>query len=158
IALLFVRHAKPAILAQTDFMDEVDRADASQSGPSDPEAFAAALERLGPTFVKFGQLLSTRGDLLPAPYLLALERLQDDVEPVPFQEIRDTLERDLKVRITKAFAHFDERPLASASIGQVHRARLADGREVVVKVQRPRIRPEILADLEALAEIAEYAE
>lgn len=158
IAMLFVRHAKPAILAQTDFLAEVDETEAGAAPSKDPEAFAAALEKMGPTFVKFGQLLSTRGDLLPASYLLALERLQDDVEPVPFPEVRETLERDLKVRISKAFASFEERPLASASIGQAHRARMADGREVVVKVQRPHIRAAILADLEALQQIAEYAE
>lgn len=122
--------------------------------PGEAEQLAKDLEALGPTFVKLGQLLSTRADLLPPAYLEALARLQDRVEPVEYALIEETVESQLGVRISKAFIRFDPEPLASASLGQVHRAELRDGREVAVKVQRPGIRQRILEDLEALAELA----
>src|SRR3569833_1432187 len=101
------------------------------------KAFADDIQSLGPAFVKIGQALSTRPDLLPRAYLDSLERLQDDLEPVPFDEIRATIEHELKVRLSHAFESFEETPLAAASLAQVHAATLRDGREVVVKVQRP---------------------
>src|SRR5689334_4877700 len=123
-----------------------------------PEAkdLAADLEALGPTFVKLGQLLSTRPDLLPRPYLAALARLQDRVEPFTFDEVERIVTSELGVRTSKAFAHFEPVPLAAASLGQVHRATLRDGRAVVVKVQRPDIRERMLEDFEALEDIAEF--
>ncbi len=124
----------------------------------EPEALAADLEKLGPTFVKLGQLLSTRGDLLPPAYLEALTRLQDDVEPFPFVEVQQTIERELGVRLSKAFSSFDEVPVAAASLGQVHRAALRDGHVVAVKVQRPNIVDQIKIDLEALEEVAAFLE
>lgn len=124
--------------------------------PGDPEQLARDLEALGPTYVKLGQLLSTRPDLLPQPYLDALTRLQDDVAPFPFEEVEATVQEELGVRLSKAFASFDPEPLAAASLGQVHRATLRDGRPVVVKVQRPGIRPLILEDLEAIGEVAGF--
>ena len=120
------------------------------------EELAADLEKLGPTFIKLGQLLSTRADLLPAPYLEALTRLQDQVEPFPYEEVDRIVSEELGVRISKAFASFDTKPIAAASLAQVHRARLRRGVEVVVKVQRPEIRQQIVDDLEALEEIAEF--
>jgi ubiquinone biosynthesis protein len=119
---------------------------------------AKDLEKLGPTFVKLGQVLSTRADLLPPSYLDALSRLQDDIEPVPLAEVQKTIEDDLNVRISKAFLTFDEEPLASASLGQVHRATLRDGRPVAVKVQRPGILDQVLADLTVLDEIAAFVD
>ena len=125
-----------------------------------PEAQALAddVERLGPTFIKLGQLLSTRPDIVPAAYAESLARLQDDVEPVPFPEIEKILAEDLGEGLTTAFSWIDARPLAAASIGQVHRATLADGREVALKVQRPGIRGRVLGDLDALAEVAAFLE
>jgi len=126
--------------------------------PATADALARDLESLGPTFVKLGQLLSTRADLLPPAYLEALSRLQDSVEPVPFDQIKQVVEAELGIRLSKAFSTFDERPMAAASLGQVHRAVLRDGREVAVKVQRPNIRERVLKDLDALDEVAAMLE
>ena len=131
------------------------------SGEEDAQAatrFTADLEKLGPTFVKLGQLLSTRADLLPPVYLEALGRLQDKVAPVSVADVYQTIEEDLQVKVSKAFSWFDEAPLASASLGQVHRATLRDGRDVVVKVQRPGIPEQVKNDLAALDEIAAFAD
>jgi ubiquinone biosynthesis protein len=114
------------------------------------------LERLGPTFIKLGQLLSTRADLLPPTYLEALARLQDKVGPIPFSEVERIVESELGARLSKAFARFESQPVASASLGQVHRAEMRDGREVVVKVQRPNIREQMVEDFDALEEIAGF--
>lgn len=118
------------------------------------EAFAKALKELGPTYVKFGQLLSTRPDIVPREYIDALEQLQDAVEPFSYAEVEKTIEEELGVRISKAFQSFDSTPLAAASLGQAHKAVLRDGREVVVKVQRPNVREQVKHDLEVFAEIA----
>lgn len=120
-----------------------------------PEAFVDDLEALGPTFIKLGQALSTRPDMVPAPYLVALERMQDDVDPLPFDTIREAVQDGLGVRLNKLFQTFDEKPLGSASLAQVHRATLRDGREVAVKVQRPDIVERIRADLESLSRFAD---
>lgn len=125
-----------------------------ENGP-DPAELAADLEKLGPTFVKFGQLLSARTDLLPQPYLDALRRLQDKVEPFPYAEVEAIVQEELGVRISKAFSSFEREPAAAASLGQVHRAALRDGRPVAVKIQRPGIREQIHDDLEAFREIAQ---
>ncbi|MEO5754363.1 MAG: AarF/ABC1/UbiB kinase family protein, partial [Chthoniobacterales bacterium] len=117
---------------------------------------ASDLEKLGPTFVKLGQLLSTRVELLPAAYLEALARLQDKVEPFSFAEVEKIVSEEIGVRISKAFAEFESEPMAAASLGQVHRATLRDGRPVAVKVQRPHIREQMVEDLEALDEIASF--
>lgn len=119
------------------------------------EELAADLERLGPTYVKLGQLLSTRGDLFPQAVVDALSRLQDRVEPISLEEVRRVVEAELGCRVSKAFLDFEERPLASASLGQVHRARMRDGRQVVVKAQRPGVRERILEDVDALRGVAE---
>jgi predicted unusual protein kinase regulating ubiquinone biosynthesis (AarF/ABC1/UbiB family) len=119
-------------------------------------ALAADLEKLGPTFIKLGQLLSTRNDLLPAEYVDALARLQDKVAPFPFEEAERILAAELNIRVSKAFREVDPNPLASASLGQVHHAVMRDGRHVAVKVQRPGIGERIEKDLEALDDIAEF--
>src|SRR5690606_14441677 len=123
-----------------------------------PEQFVCDLEALGPTFVKIGQALSTRPDMVPPAYLEALERMQDDVAPIPFPQVREVLEESLGVRINKPFIEFDEAPLGCASLAQVHRAVLRDGREVAVKVQRPGIAPQIRGDLDALRSLARRAD
>ena len=123
-----------------------------------PAEFARDLEALGPTFIKIGQALSTRPDMVPAPYLAALEHMQDDVGPVPYEAIRGVVEEELGVRINRAFATFDETPLGSASLAQVHRATLRDGRAVAVKVQRPGVAESVRQDLEALSRLAGHAD
>ena len=124
--------------------------------PPEAEQLASDLESLGPTFIKLGQLLSTRVDLLPPAYTEALSRLQDDVEPITCEEVEQVFCDELGVDTRTAFASFEREPLASASLGQVHRAELRSGRSVVVKVQRPGIRERIKDDMEALAELATW--
>lgn len=124
--------------------------------PPKAEEFANDLEKLGPTFIKLGQLLSTRGDLLPEPYLDALTRLQDHIEPFSFEEVDRIVSGELGVRISKIFPEFKTEPEAAASLAQVHRATLRSGRAVVVKIQRPGVREQIVNDLEALEEAAEF--
>src|SRR5258706_11300978 len=114
------------------------------------EELASDLEKLGPTFIKLGQLLSTRGDLLPEPYLEALARLQDQIEPFAFAEVEQIVSSEFGCRISKLLAEFDREPAAAASLAQVHRARMRDGRLVVGKIQRPGVRAIIVKDREAL--------
>lgn len=122
-----------------------------------PEELVADLKKMGPTYVKLGQLLSTRPDLLPDHYLKALAELQDDVETIPFEEVEKIFEEEIGVKINKAFELFDPQPLASASIGQVHRALLPSMRPVAVKIQRPGVRKKFIEDLDSLKEMADMA-
>jgi predicted unusual protein kinase regulating ubiquinone biosynthesis (AarF/ABC1/UbiB family) len=156
IALLIARYGRPGLLKEAGLDDVVEDGvrdpDLSRSG----EALAADLERLGPTFIKLGQVLSVRPDLLPQEYADKLARLQDDVAPFPFEEVERIVNSELGLRMSKAFAEFEATPIAAASLGQVHRARLRDGRRVAVKVQRPGIHETIADDLDALEEIADW--
>jgi ubiquinone biosynthesis protein len=115
------------------------------------------LDELGPTFVKFGQLLSTRPDIVPPDIIAELRSLQDDVRPFPFADIERTIREELGQPIERLFTAFDEAPLAAASIGQVHRATLPNGRDVVVKVQRPNAPRQIEADLALMYQAARLA-
>lgn len=122
------------------------------------ERIRRTLEDLGPIFVKFGQMLSTRRDLLPDDIALELARLQDRVPPFPSAQARAAIEANLEQPIAQIFAEFSDKPLASASIAQVHAARLFDGRSVVVKVVRPGILKTIRADLDVMHLIAFLAD
>jgi ubiquinone biosynthesis protein len=117
--------------------------------------FAVDIERMGPTFIKLGQLLSTRPDIVPPAYARALARLQDRCEPLPYTEIDKVLKEELGIDPTQAFL-IEKEPLATASMSQVHRARMRDGRELALKVQRPGLREQVLKDLDALAGIARF--
>ena len=128
----------------------------SPSGHALPEQLADDLEAMGPTYVKLGQVLAGRPDLLPDAYLKALARLQDKVKPFPYADVEEVVMTELGVRISKAFSRFDIEPVAAASLGQVHRAALRDGRAVVVKVQRPNIRKQIAEDFDVLEQIAAF--
>jgi ubiquinone biosynthesis protein len=158
VARLLVKYGNPGA-GQVD-----DSLPGDLAPPADAESAALGaelakdLEALGPTFIKLGQLLSSRGTLIPPGYADALERLQDSVEPFPFEDVERIVTEELGIRISKGFDTFDPTPLASASLGQVHRARLRGGRDVVVKVQRPNIRQRITEDLEAFDEMARMLE
>jgi len=120
--------------------------------------FRLALEELGPTFIKFGQILSTRPDLLPPTYIAELSKLQDTVPPVPWEMIREVLIRELGREPEQVFTTIDPQAMAAASLAQVHAATLPDGHEVVVKVQRPGITSVIDTDLKILSTLAVRAQ
>jgi ubiquinone biosynthesis protein len=158
IAFLFIKYGSKDLARQFGFdhEKEADEPKNDEDQPSTPEQLANDLEKMGPTFIKLGQMLSTRPDLLPEPYIKALIRLQDKVQPFPFEDAEKIITRELGIRISKAFSYFDKEPVAAASLGQAHRAALRNGREVVVKVQRPGIREQIAEDFEVLEEIASF--
>jgi predicted unusual protein kinase regulating ubiquinone biosynthesis (AarF/ABC1/UbiB family) len=124
--------------------------------PDRAAAFRKRLVELGPAYIKLGQVLSTRPDLLPPTYIDELEQLQDGVEPVPTIDVVNIIEEELGGRLSKLFATFAEEPLGSASLGQVHAAELRDGRPVVVKVQRPHIRNQLADDVAFFHELAQF--
>jgi ubiquinone biosynthesis protein len=157
VVALLIKYGRSDLVQKND-LDLIDGHGEALATTAEPKAeeLAADLEKLGPTFIKLGQLLSTRGDLLPEPYLEALARLQDQIEPFSFDEVEQIVSSELGGRISKLFAEFDREPTAAASLAQVHRARMRDGRMVVVKVQRPGVRETIVKDLEALEEITEF--
>jgi len=113
-----------------------------------------ALEELGPTFLKMGQILSTRPDLLPGEFMREFSKLQDDVPSFPYSEVEAVVKKELHKPVEQVFSSFDEYPLAAASIGQVHQAKMVDGTNVVVKVQRPGIHRTIEVDLEIMMHLA----
>jgi ubiquinone biosynthesis protein len=125
---------------------------------SRPQRLRMALEELGPTYIKLGQVLSTRPDLIPIEFTAELSRLQDSVPSFAFDEAEAILQRELGAPSAVVFDRFDREPAASASIGQVHRARLKNGEEVAVKIQRPGIRALIEVDLEIMLHLATLAE
>jgi len=137
--------------------DAMEEEDEDHKFDQSPEELVEDLKEMGPTYIKLGQLLSTRPDLLPDDYLDALAKLQDNVSPVPFEDVKEIIEKELGTKISKAFDSFDEKPLASASIGQVHRAELHSGRPVAVKIQRPGIAKQFMEDLDTLDELTALA-
>ncbi|HSP11135.1 MAG TPA: AarF/UbiB family protein, partial [Salegentibacter sp.] len=138
-------------------LDEPEDEERQTDYDQTPEELVEDLKNMGPTYIKMGQLLSTRPDLLPDNYLKALATLQDDVPPIPYKDVHRIVEEEIGTRISKAFETFNEEPLASASIGQVHKATLRSGKAVAVKIQRPGIRKKFLEDLDTLEELAGMA-
>ena len=158
VAKLLIKYGRPDHLRAAEAVPDDGEPPPDGDEMERGESLARDLEALGPTFIKLGQLLSSRTALIPPGYAGALERLQDSVEPFPFADVERIVTEELGVRISKAFESFAVEPVASASLGQVHRARLRGGREVVVKVQRPDIRQRITDDLDAFAEMARLLE
>jgi predicted unusual protein kinase regulating ubiquinone biosynthesis (AarF/ABC1/UbiB family) len=156
IARLLLKHGRMDLVRHAGLEDALDPSVSADdvATAADAEELASDLEAMGPTFIKLGQLLSTRADLLPPVYLRALARLQDDVEPFSFADVERIVTDELGVRISNAFQEFESTPIASASLGQVHRAVTRDGRPVAVKVQRPGIREQIIEDMDVIDEIA----
>jgi ubiquinone biosynthesis protein len=141
----------------TDLFPWVNR-DGSAETPSDRgRRLREMLDELGPTFVKFGQLLSTRPDIVPPDIVVELQKLQDDVRPIPFADVERVIREELGVTIEQAFLEFDEQPTAAASIGQVHHALLPNGERVAVKVQRPNAPRQIESDIALLFQAARLA-
>jgi ubiquinone biosynthesis protein len=164
LAVLLTRYGLKDFYIQTETPLHAALEETAEEKPLEPDvaaraaAFVAALKDMGPTYVKFGQVLSTRHDIVPREYLEALEALQNEVEPFPYEEVVRIVESELGTKITNAFDTFDTSPIAAASLAQVHRATMRDGRDVAVKVQRPDIRGTIEEDLQVFAEIAQFLE
>jgi ubiquinone biosynthesis protein len=165
IAQVFMTHGFGWVVAQLRLRRELqvehegeESGRAALTSPDTGKRLVKALTTLGPTWVKFGQILSTRPDVIPAPIIVELQTLQDDVESVSFADMDSQLERNLGKDWRSKFEHFTEQPLASASIGQVHEAVLKDGTRVVLKIQRPGIRPKIESDVNILHAAAGYLE
>jgi ubiquinone biosynthesis protein len=154
IVTLLWKYGRSDLVERLKTDEEFGRPEAAQNGEISPAQLADDLEAMGPTYVKLGQVLAGRPDLLPDSYRKALARLQDHVKPFPYEDVERIVEEELGVRISKAFSRFDREPIAAASLGQVHTAALRDGRMVVVKIQRPNIRPEVARDFEVLEQIA----
>ncbi len=154
-----------AFLAQMGMSDRLNiprwwrrRRDMPGDAMTNPRRLRRALEDLGPTFIKFGQILSTRSDIMPPRYLEELSFLQDEVPPVPWDQARQVVETELGAPVEDLFAQVDPVPIASASLAQVHVARLVGGEEVVVKIQRPNIEKTVNLDLDIIYDLARTAQ
>lgn len=164
LARLLIKYGRSDLVSASG-LDEflVDEGATSSDGQAPPatslaEELTVDLERMGPTYVKLGQLMSTRYDLLPAAYTDALQRLQNDVEAFPFEQAKEIIETDLGAQLRHLFESIDETPIGSASLGQVHRARTRSGKDVVVKVLRPGIRETVRDDMATLSQLADFAD
>ena len=165
IASILVRHGLGDVIRRLGIAGVLERAgkalhiETHDLATKSPEEHAReALEELGPTWIKVGQILAGRSDLLPPEWIEELSRLHERATPVPFEEIREQLVEDLGAEPGDVFAEFDEAPLAAASIAQIHRAKLKDGTEVVLKIRRPGIDKSVAADMRLFARVAELAE
>lgn len=136
----------------------LNKKDIEEDRLSFPKRLVLMFEELGPTFIKLGQILSTRPDILPSEYIEELEKLQDDVESVDFKKIKSEIEEQLGREIDELFLYLEPEPIAAASIGQVHKAVLKDGKKVVIKVKRPGIDKIVRTDLAILLNISRLAE
>ncbi|HTG97974.1 MAG TPA: AarF/UbiB family protein [Burkholderiales bacterium] len=156
LALLMLKYGRRDLVKRAGLTELLPQeAERDERAAAAAEHLAADVERLGPTYIKLGQLLSTRPDVVPPAYAQALARLQDRCEPLPFEQVEAVLAEELGLVASRAL-RVDREPLATASMSQVHRASLEDGREIVLKVQRPGLREQVLSDLEALASMAGF--
>ncbi|MFP5211937.1 MAG: ABC1 kinase family protein [Acidobacteriota bacterium] len=157
LAWLLIKYGRSDLISQAGLDKIITDSDRPQE-VIDPkvEELPRDLEMLGPTYVKLGQFLSTRSDMLPPQYMDALERLQDQAQQFPYEVVEQIITSELGIRMSRAFAFFDKEPMAAASLAQVHRAVLHTGRLVAVKVQRPGIRDQIIKDLDAFEDVAEF--
>ena len=155
---LFTKYGLGDFAERTGLRALADEDVGEMNGASPEKAiqFRKRLVELGPAYIKLGQVLSTRPDLIPESYVAELEKLQDDVPPMPIEDVEQVLEEELGARLSKLFETFDREPIGSASLGQVHSATLRGGRDVVVKVQRPNIRPVLADDLDFFRELAGF--
>jgi len=162
IVAVFTKHGFGLLLKRLGLRYVLQRKDKISDAGIAPDVVSAgtrlrlALEELGPTFVKLGQLLSMRQDILPADIIEELRKLQDSVQPFPFSEVKVLIETEFKDILENIYKEFDEEPVAAASISQVHRARLISGKQVAVKVQRPEIEKIIELDLDILKDMARF--
>jgi ubiquinone biosynthesis protein len=154
ITRILARHGLGELLDRT-FRRSTQRPQSLKLGYPSPQRLRRMLEELGPSFIKLGQLMSTRADVFPPEYIEALTRLQDSVPPVPFDEIRQVMEKELKEPFREVFESFDETCMAAASVAQVHAARLRSGDAVAVKVIRPGIHKKIREDIGLMYYFAE---
>ena len=158
-ALLLFKYGRRDLVARAGLNDLLpEEAEADEERIPEARELARDVEKLGPTYIKLAQLLSTRPDIIPPVYAEALARLQDDVAPFGFDQVEKILTEELGVRLSKAFERIEPKPIAAASIAQVHYAVLRGGREVALKIQRPGIREQVMDDLEALGEVAAFLE
>ena len=155
VAALLIRYGRSDLVKDLGVDSGIAPARDAET-PPEARQLAKDLEKLGPTFVKLGQLLSTRSDILPPAYIEGLNDLQDNLAPFPYEQVEEIFFTELGVRIKKAFISFDPVPVAAASLGQVHVAHLHDGRTVAVKIQRPNVREVIMHDLDMLDELAHF--
>jgi ubiquinone biosynthesis protein len=158
IAAFLMKYGRSDIVTHLSGEFQLTNPEVVSKNPEPIENLREDLQKLGPTFVKLGQLLSTQTSTLPAEYIQELEKLQDAAEPFPYEEIERIVESELGVKISKAFQEFSPKPIAAASLAQVHRAILHSGKEVAVKVQRPRIREGIMQDLDILDRVVTLLE
>ena len=159
ILTTFSRYGFPLLSKRFPLLDRLSPLVSREALKHPPqENLRRIFEELGPTFIKIGQILSTRFDLLPEEYCRELRKLQDQAPPVEFPDIRRVLEEEFRAPLEKVFRFFDPEPLASASIAQVHRAELPDGTRVAVKVQKPKTEQTILEDLEILESLLHLAD
>lgn len=166
IAVILIRYGFGDMVRRLGFSNIIDQAgkvlhwaEAEELAHQEPPArVRKALEEMGPTFVKLGQILATRPDIFAPNWIEEFKKLQDHVQPVPFAEIEPQIREDLEENLDDIFTNFNTEAIAAASISQVYKAKLKDGSDVIVKVRRPGIRPKVEADLRFLKILAEIAE
>ena len=156
LAGFLIKYGRSDIISRAGLEKVLDEEHPAEKVSPKAEELPKDLEKMGPTYVKLGQFLSTRSDLLTPQYIEALSRLQDSAGHFPYEKVDEIVSSELGLPVSRLFSFFDKTPLAAASLAQVHRAILLDGRSVAVKVQRPDIRNQIAMDLDVLIDLAAF--